>query len=76
MFVPKIDPRETMRLNVFWKRNPTGLATTQNHYIKIALPDAIAAIKQFSQALMCACAPDGSSEVQASCVRLKPNSSP
>ena len=38
MFVPKIHPRETMRLNVFWKRNPTGLATTQNHYIKIALP--------------------------------------
>jgi integrase len=29
------------------------VATTQNHYIKTASPDAIAAMKQFSQALMC-----------------------
>jgi integrase len=38
----------------------SNVATTQNHYIKTASPDAIAAMKQFSEALMCsACAPDG-----------------
>ncbi|MBI3645334.1 MAG: tyrosine-type recombinase/integrase [Acidobacteriales bacterium] len=36
------------------------VATTQNHYIKTASPDAIAAMRQFSEALMCStCAPDG-----------------
>jgi integrase len=36
------------------------VATTQNHYIKTASPDAIAAMKQFSEALLCStCAPDG-----------------
>jgi integrase len=29
------------------------VATTQNHYIKTALPDAIAAMKQLSDALLC-----------------------
>jgi integrase len=34
------------------------VATTQNHYIKTASPDAIAAMKQFSEALLCStCAP-------------------
>ena len=33
---------------------------TQNHYIKTASPDAIAAMRQFSEALLCStCAPDG-----------------
>ena len=37
----------------------SNVATTQNHYIKTASSDAIAAMKQFSEALMCsACAPD------------------
>src|SRR5207237_681043 len=36
------------------------VATTHNLYIKTASPDAIAAMKQFSEALLCsACAPDG-----------------
>ena len=36
------------------------VATTQTHYIKTASPDAIAAMRQFSEALMCStCAPDG-----------------
>jgi integrase len=35
------------------------VATTQNHYIKTASPDAVAAMKQFSEALLCStCAPD------------------
>ena len=35
------------------------IATTQNHYIKTASPDAIAAMRQFSEALLCStCAPD------------------
>jgi integrase len=35
------------------------VATTQNHYIKTASPDAIAAMRQFSEALLCSsCAPD------------------
>jgi integrase len=43
------------------------VATTQNHYIKTASPDAIAAMRQFSEALLCStCAPDGD---------LKPKSS-
>jgi len=43
------------------------VATTQNHYIKTASPDAIAAMRQFSEALLCStCAPDGG---------LKPKSS-
>jgi hypothetical protein len=34
-------------------------ATTQNYYIKTASPDAIAAMKQFSEALLCSTsAPD------------------
>jgi len=45
----------------------SNVATTPNHYIKTASPDAIAAMKQFSEALMCsACAPDGEPEVQSS----------
>jgi integrase len=40
------------------------VATTQNHYIKIASPDAIAAMRQFSEALLCStCAPDKPGEV-------------
>ena len=35
------------------------VATTQNHYIKTASPDAIAAMRQLSNALMCStCAPE------------------
>ena len=35
------------------------VATTQNHYIKTASPDAITAMRQFSEALLCStCAPD------------------
>jgi hypothetical protein len=42
-------------------------SNTQNHYIKTASPDAIAAMKQFSEALLCsACAPDGSMKVKGS----------
>jgi hypothetical protein len=41
------------------------VATTQNHYIKTASPDVIAAMKQFSEALLCStCAPDGDIEVK------------
>jgi integrase len=37
----------------------SNVATTQNHYIKTASPDAVAAMKQFSEALLCStCAPD------------------
>ena len=37
----------------------SNVATTQNHYIKTASPDAIAAMRQFSEALLCStCAPD------------------
>ena len=43
------------------------VATTQNHYIKTASPDAIAAMKQFSEALLCsACAPDVDIKVKSS----------
>lgn len=43
----------------------SNLATTQNHYIKTASPDAVAAMKQFSEALLCsACAPDGGVKAQ------------
>ena len=43
------------------------VATTQNHYIKTVSPDAIAAMKQFSEALLCStCAPDGDIEVKGS----------
>lgn len=39
------------------------VATTQNHYIKTASPDAIAAMRQFSEALLCSsCAPDSGSK--------------
>ncbi len=35
------------------------VATTQNHYIKTTAPDAVAAMKQFSEALLCStCAPN------------------
>ncbi len=38
----------------------SNVATTQNHYIKTAPPDAIAAMRQLSEALLCStCAPDG-----------------
>jgi len=37
----------------------SNVATTQNHYIKTASPDAIEAMRQFSEALLCStCAPD------------------
>jgi len=37
----------------------SNVATTQNHYIKTASPDAIAAMRQFAEALLCStCAPD------------------
>ena len=37
----------------------SNVATTQNLYIKTASPDAIAAMRQFSEALLCStCAPD------------------
>ena len=43
------------------------VATTQNHYIKTALPDAIAAMKQFSEALLCStCAPGEALKVKGS----------
>jgi integrase len=43
------------------------VATTQNHYIKTASPDAIAAMRQFSEALLCsACAPDGGDKSKGS----------
>jgi integrase len=36
------------------------VATTQNHYIKTSSPDAIAAMRQFSEALLCSArVPDG-----------------
>ena len=35
------------------------VATTQNHYIKTASPDAIAAMRQFSTLLCSTCAPSG-----------------
>lgn len=43
------------------------VATTQNHYVKTASPDAIAAMRQFSEALLCsACAPDGGVKARGS----------
>jgi integrase len=37
------------------------VAVTQKHYIKTARPDAIAAMQQLSEALLCSdCAPEGS----------------
>ena len=43
------------------------VATTQNHYIKTAAPDAIAAMKQFSEALLCStCAPNEPGETKLS----------
>jgi integrase len=42
-------------------------ATTQNHYIKTASPDAIAAMKQFSEALLCSIyVPDGDVKAEGS----------
>jgi integrase len=36
------------------------VATTQNRYIKTASPEAMAAMRQFTEALLCStCAPDG-----------------
>lgn len=50
----------------------SNVASRQNHYIKTASLDAIAAMKQFSQALMCfACAPDGDTDVQGTAQWLK-----
>jgi integrase len=47
-------------------RHSTG-ATTQNYYIKTASPDAIAAMKQFSEALLCpTCTPDGDVKAKGS----------
>jgi integrase len=41
------------------------VATTQNHYIKTASFDAVAAMKQFSEALLCStCAPDEPSKAK------------
>ena len=43
------------------------VATTQNHYIKPPSPDAIAAMKQFYEALLCStCAPDGDVKAKGS----------
>jgi hypothetical protein len=43
------------------------VATTQNHYIKTASPDAIAAMRQFSEALLCStCAPGEDLKVKGS----------
>jgi integrase len=43
------------------------VATTQNQYIKTASSDAITAMKQFSEALLCStCAPDGDIKVKGS----------
>jgi integrase len=43
------------------------VATTQNHYIKTPSPDAIAAMKQFSEALSCStCAPEGAADSKTS----------
>jgi hypothetical protein len=43
------------------------VATTQNHYIKTASPDAIAAMKQLSEALLCSTfAPDGGVKAEGS----------
>ena len=43
-----------------------NVATTQNHYIKTASPDAIAAMRQFSEALLCStCAPDEGGKPQS-----------
>jgi integrase len=43
------------------------VATTQNHYIKTASHDAIAAMKQFSDALLCSpCAPDEGAKAKGS----------
>ena len=43
------------------------VATTQNHYIKTASPDAIAAMKQFSEASLCSTfAPDGGVKAEGS----------
>jgi integrase len=43
----------------------SNVATTQNHYIKTASPDAIAAMRQFSDALLCStCAPDEGGDPQ------------
>ena len=44
----------------------SNVATTQNHYIKTASPDAIAAMKQFSALLCSTCAPDGDVQVKGS----------
>jgi len=45
----------------------SAVATTQNHYIKTASLDAIAAMKQFSEALLCStCAPDGDAKAKDS----------
>ena len=57
----------------------SNVATTQNHYIKTASPDAIAAMKQFSEALLCSTyAPDGDikakSSVQLGIVKCLPMS--
>jgi hypothetical protein len=42
-------------------------AATQNHYIKTTSPDAIAAMKQFSEALLCStCTPDGDVKAKGS----------
>lgn len=41
------------------------VATSQNHYIKTASPDAMAAMKQFSEALLCSTfAPDRASRLR------------
>jgi hypothetical protein len=43
------------------------VATTQNHYIKTVSPDAIAAMKQCSEALLCSTfAPDGDVKAKGS----------
>jgi integrase len=44
----------------------SNVATTQNHYIKTASSDAVAAMKRFSDAVMCStCAPEESNKTQS-----------
>jgi len=50
----------------------SNIATTQNHYIKTASPDAIAAMRQFSEALLCStCAPDEGGGPKGTVQKLK-----
>jgi hypothetical protein len=55
------------RLGVLADFHASLVATTQNHYIKTTSPDAIAAMKQFSEALLCSTyVPDGNIKTKGS----------